>query len=361
MHQKNFAWIATWKITRRCNLYCVYCDHASMRKATHRENIDYPKVIETLHGYSPKILNISGGEPSLVEDLAGILSEIKKRWNPFIRIVHNGTGPEKLLKSLPYIDRLVISMDGPDPINKANRGIGSESVLMKLKEVLPELKANDVEIAINCVLTTANLKSMSQIAEEVRKVSETILLSFTPVMPPDGSLSILREESLVGEFFEKYADLKKQGFSIMHAFDGITRFNNFKSIQCFNQYFIIRVSPEGQVLTCAMNTSLNSHHYFYYFRKLLSKKGMMKALYRIRQKLVNSMHDSIDFSCETVCTCENWLDLIFLGISSDSIHNYARGLRGRMTKEDYRNAEAFVKRHINPEFDAHTLKQFIGD
>ena len=359
MLQKNFAWIATWKITRRCNLYCVYCDHSSMRKATHREHVDYSKIIETLHGYSPKILNISGGEPSLVEGLPGILSEIKKRWDPFIRVVHNGSGPEKLLKSFPFIDRLVISMDGPDPINKANRGISGSSVLAKLKSVLPDLKAYNVEVGVNCVLTTANLKYMREFAVQVRNVSQSLILSFTPVMPPDGTLSILREKSLVQEFFATYEDLKKQGFSVMHVFDGITRFNSFKSIQCFNQYFNIRVSTEGQVLTCSMNTHLNSRHYIYYFRKMLAKNGLKKAFYRIKQKLINSMRDSIDFSCTTVCTCENWLDLIFLGIPSDSIPIYARGLRSRMTEEDYRDAEIFVKRYINPEFDINVLKRLV--
>jgi MoaA/NifB/PqqE/SkfB family radical SAM enzyme len=330
-----------------------------MRKATHGENIDYSKIIDTLTEYSPKILNISGGEPSLVDELPAILSEIKKRWNPFIRIVHNGTGPEKLLKSFPYIDRLVISMDGPDPINTTNRGISGSSVLEKLKSVMPHLKAHDIEVGVNCVLTTANLKSMREFAEQVRNISKTLILSFTPVMPPDGPLSILREESLVHEFFETYEDLKKQGFSVMHVFDGITRFHNFKSIQCFNQYFNIRVSPEGQVLTCAMNTDLNSQHYLYYFRKLLAKNGIKKAFFRIRQKFINSMRDSIDFSCTTICTCENWLDLIFLGIYSDSIPIYARGLRSRMTEEDYRRAEAFVKRFINPDFNSTVLKRIV--
>jgi MoaA/NifB/PqqE/SkfB family radical SAM enzyme len=359
MYQKNFAWIATWKITRRCNLYCVYCDHASMRKATHRENVDYSKIIETLNGYSPKILNISGGEPSLVEELPEILSEIKNRWRPFIRVVHNGTGPEKLIKSFPFIDRLVISMDGPDPINKANRGITSSSVLEKLKSALPDLDAHNIEVGINCVLTTANLRSMLEFADSVRNVSKSLILSFTPVMPPDGTLSILREEPLVREFFATYADLKKQGFSVMHVFDGITRFHNFKRIQCFNQYFNIRVSPEGQVFTCAMNIDMNAQHYFYYFRKLLARNGIKKAFIRIKQKLLNSMRSSIDFSCTTICTCENWLDLIFLGIPSDSIPIYARGLRGRLTDEDYRNAEAFVRRFINPEFDSNVLKRIV--
>ena len=59
-----------------------------------------------------------------------------------------------------------------------------------------------------------------------------------------------------------------------------THFNNFKSIPCFNQYFNIRVSPGGQVLTCTIDTNLNSQHFIYYL-KLLSKNGMKKAFYRM--------------------------------------------------------------------------------
>ena len=358
---KNFAWIATWKITRRCNLYCAYCNHASMRKATDVENVDYKKIIDTLHGYAPKIVNISGGEPSLVEGLPGILSEIKSRWGPFIRLVHNGTGPENLMASFPFIDRFVISMDGPDPINKNSRGISGESVLKKLKSVLPELAANKVEIAVNCVVTTANLKSMSELAESVHAVSDSILISFTPVMPPDGPLSILQSNLQTREFFETFERLKNKGYFVMHAFDGITRFNDFNAVQCFNQYFVIRLSPEGNVLTCSLNANQGLKNYWYYSKKIFSKNGLGKAFTKIKMKTKNTFCDSIDFSCTNICTCENWLDLLFLGIPSESISRYARGLRNRMTEKDYQNAEDFVKRYINPEFDINQLKRLVGD
>jgi MoaA/NifB/PqqE/SkfB family radical SAM enzyme len=356
---RNFAWIATWKITRRCNLYCVYCDHASMRKATHHEDIDYEKVIENIRSYQPKIVNISGGEPTLVEELPWVLSEIKKRWNPFIRIVHNGTNPQKILPCLDYMDRLVISMDGPDPINRDNRGVSADSVLMKLKEVLPEVFAHKVEVLINCVLTTANLGHMKEFLHRVSDVSPSIGVSFTPLIPPDDKLSVLRSPSNYRQFLSSFNELKSQGYYVAHAFDGIIRHKDFKYIQCLNQYFIIRVSPEGQVLTCAMNTHLSADHYKYYFRKLFSKNGLLKGLNRIKKKAAQKLRRSPDFSCNTICACESWLDLIFLGIGSDNQSGYVRGLHGRMTQKDYDEAEAFIKQYVNPDFSSSTLKDIV--
>ena len=356
---KNFAWIATWKITRRCNLYCVYCDHKSMLPAIYPEKIDYQKALGNIRKYSPKILNISGGEPSLVESLPDILLEIKKQWNPFIRIVHNGTNPEKLLPCIPNMDRLVISLDGPDPINKSNRGISAETIFKKLKDVIPEFINHSIGIFFNCVLTTANLKYMRQLAQEAKDLSPAITVSFTPVMPPDGELSIIQDEKVFNEFLSTYNELKQEGFRVMHVFDGIKQHADFKHFNCYNQYFNIRISPEGQVLSCAMNTALSSGQYHYYFRKLLAKNGIEKAVNRIKKKIKQNLFCSMDFSCTTICACENWLDLIFLGIQSNCIPFYARGLHGRMTESDYKTSEAFIQEYINPNFNKAILKKII--
>jgi MoaA/NifB/PqqE/SkfB family radical SAM enzyme len=356
---QNFAWIATWKITRRCNLYCIYCDHANMRKVSYKEDIDYEKAINNIQAYTPKIVNISGGEPTLVDQLPWVLSEMKKRWDPFIRVVHNGTNPEKIIPCLPNMDRLVISMDGPDPVNKGNRGISAESVLKKLKEILPQVIARRVEVVINCVLTTANLGYMKEFIKLVHDVSPLIAVSFTPVIPPDHELSILRDTSHYQQFISTFNGLKNQGYLIFHAFDGIMRHKDFKNIQCLNQYFIIRVTPEGHVLTCGMNTKLGGEHYWYYLRKLFSKNGLIKGLNRIKKIVKNDLLHSVDFSCNTLCACENWLDLIFLGIHSDNLAGYARGLYGRMAKEDYDKAEAFIRKYINPDFSSQALKDIV--
>jgi MoaA/NifB/PqqE/SkfB family radical SAM enzyme len=353
---KNFAWIATWKITRRCNLYCVYCDHASMLPAAHKENIDYVKVIGNIEKYSPKILNISGGEPTLVENLPDILKDIKSRWNPFIRVVHNGTNPKKLLPCLPFLDKIVISMDGPDPVNKSNRGISADSILNKLKEILPLISEHNVGLFLNCVLTVNNLPYMKELAIKAKELSPEITVSYTPLMPPQSDLSILTDKKSLNEFENTYDDLKQNGYRVMQVFDAIRRHDDFRRIKCYNQFFNIRIMPDGNVFTCAMNTELDYSHYKYYLKKLFSEHGLKKALIRIRKKTQNDLFHNIDFSCNTICSCEGWLDLVFLGIKSDCILSYARGLAGRLNENDYKTAEDFVKKYINPDFNIDYLK-----
>jgi hypothetical protein len=200
---------------------------------------------------------------------------------------------------------------------------------------------------------------MRQLAQEAKNLSPAITVSFTPFMPPDGDLSILQNEELFHEFLSTYKKLKKEGFSVMHVFDGIKQHTDLKHIQCYNQYFTIKISTEGHVLTCAMNSELNFGHFFYYFRKLLLKNGFSKAKNRIKKKFNQDYLRSMDFSCTTPCACENWLDLVFLGIKSDCISSYAKGLYGRMTESDYTNSEAFVREYINSQFNKEMLKNCI--
>jgi wyosine [tRNA(Phe)-imidazoG37] synthetase (radical SAM superfamily) len=90
-----------------------------MTRADTSEEIDRFNVVDRIGLYKPHILNISGGEPTLVKELPSLLSRAKELWDPYIRVVHNGTAPDKLESSFPYVDRLVISIDGPGSINAA--------------------------------------------------------------------------------------------------------------------------------------------------------------------------------------------------------------------------------------------------
>jgi hypothetical protein len=200
---------------------------------------------------------------------------------------------------------------------------------------------------------------MKEFLQMVHDVSPLIGVSFTPLIPPDDKLSIMRDESHFRQFISSFNDLKNRGYFVVHAFDGIMRHNDFKHIQCLNQYFIVRITPEGQVLTCAMNSKLSGEHYKYYFKKLFSKNGLQKGFNRIKKKAAQGLLHSPDFSCNTICACENWLDLIFLGIHSDYLMGYARGLHGRMTDDDYDKAETFVRKYINPDFNGSTLKAIV--
>jgi len=358
---QNFAWICTWKITHRCNLSCTYCDHAVMKPATAVERIDHDKIIDTIAKFSPKIVNISGGEPTLVEQLPRIVEKLKKRWNPFIRVVHNGSLPHKGIGLFPHIDRFVVSLDGPGEVNRATRGIDGDKVIERLGAIADEAAAHNVELAINCVVTVHNVSHIRELAEKTRSASAQILLSLTPVMPPRGALSVLSKPGGYEAFERMYAELKSKGYRIMHTFDSLMRHETFSCIQCYNQYFVIRISPEGRVSACPMNVPLATAVEGISPKSLLSPKKAKKVLKAGFRLLKSKLPSRIDFSCSTICNCESWLDMLFLGKESESADVYLRGLKGRMTEKDYRELDKFVRKNINAGFSVEEFRRRIEE
>jgi MoaA/NifB/PqqE/SkfB family radical SAM enzyme len=330
-----------------------------MKPATAVERIDYDAILDTIEEFSPKIVNISGGEPTLVEQLPHIVEELKGRWNPFVRVVHNGSCAHKSASLFSHIDRFVVSLDGPGEVNRATRGIDGDKVIERLGTVAGDAEANDVELAINCVVTVHNVSHLRELAEKIRKASPAILLSLTPVMPPDGELSILSKDAGYAEFEKVYSGLKKDGYTIMHTFDGSMRHDTFSCIQCYNQFFTIRVSPEGRVSACPMNIGLGRATANISPQKLLSPKNMLKALKAGSKLLKSRLGAKIDFSCSTICNCESWLDMLFLGKESESADVYLRGLKGRMTEKDYEDVNAFVRDTINANFSIEEFRRRI--
>ncbi|MBD3390598.1 MAG: radical SAM protein [Chitinivibrionales bacterium] len=359
MARDNFAWICTWKITHRCNLSCTYCDHTVMRPAGANERVDYRRIAAGLERFAPKIVNISGGEPTLVAGLPDIVRDLKSRFNPFIRIVHNGTQPHKAVPAFPYIDRLVVSVDGPGDVNRATRGIDGNRVVDKLGAIVDDAAMNGVELAVNTVVTKNNLGSLGELADRIHRVAPSIVLSLTPVMPPDGPLSILLRDDLLEEFECTYQGLRERGVHVMHTFDSVRRHTTFSCIECFNQFFTIRVSPEGRISACPMNVPLKAAVAHVPVRKLVSIRGLKHALAETVKAAKARFGRDIDFSCSTICNCESWLDMLFLGMESNAAPVYLRGLHGRLGDRDYAGLEEFVKTNINPDFDIAAFRKRV--
>lgn len=359
MGNKNFGWIVTWRITDRCNLNCVYCDHSVNHRPDYEENINYSAIIDRLAHYKPKILNITGGEPTLVKELPLYLESIKKRWNPFVRIVHNGTNLSNAATLFPWIDRLVISLDGPGEINRINRGIDGDRVIEKTAAIMPDAKSHGVEVIINCVVTTENASHIESLVRKATRAAPDLQLSFMPVMPPDGDISILVKKQPYADFITTFDKLQKEGFGIIHVFDTILRHESFKKISCYNQYFTLRMETCCALSSCAMNVPADPVFFVNKLKRFLTTGKLPNVFDRLKKMTAYALSDKPDFSCSTICNCESWLDLLFLGIESNCHRIYTEGLRGRISEEEYVEVEQFVKKHINPQFDLQWFKSMI--
>jgi MoaA/NifB/PqqE/SkfB family radical SAM enzyme len=330
-----------------------------MLPATAKEDINYQTILDKIEKFRPKILNISGGEPALVPVLSGLMRRAKERFNPFIRIVHNGTSPAKLVSSFPWIDRFVVSLDGPGVYNTQTKGIDGTAVIRKLGEIIPEALRHKVEVAVNCVVTVKTAPAVSELADVIMNVSPHILLSLTPLMPPDSPNSILKHPQVLGEFLEQYRRLKAQGCNIIHTFDAVMRHPSYSCIQCYNQYFTIRVSPEGRISACPSNVPLKDALGGIKARKLFSMRGLLRGWAYLSRFAAGKTGSKIDFSCKNICNCESWMDMLFVEMESESIPVYARGLFNRMSDDDYLEMQAFVTKHVNPAFNIDKLRRVV--
>ncbi|HEX2957748.1 MAG TPA: radical SAM protein [Chitinispirillaceae bacterium] len=359
MGHKNFGWIVTWRVTDRCNLNCVYCDHSVNHRPEYNETIDYENIINKLAQYQPKILNITGGEPTLVTALPEYLKTIKHRWNPFIRVVHNGTNLSKATSLFPWIDRLVISLDGPGDINRTNRGLDGDRVIDKVASIMADAKQHNVEVIINCVVTTVNAPHIDQLVRNATKLAPDLQLSFMPVIPPDGDISILAQKNMYEDFICTFDKLRNEGFQIIHVFDTILRHETFKKISCYNQFFTLRMETNGALSSCAMNVPADPAFFASKFKRFLTTGKLPNVFDRLKKMTSNAISDKPAFSCSTICNCESWLDLLFLGIQSNCHRIYTEGLRGRISDNEYTEVDQFVKEFINPQFDVTWFKRMI--
>jgi len=329
-----------------------------MTRADSSEIINRFEVIDRISKYKPHILNISGGEPSLVKELPGLLSRAKAVWNPHIRVVHNGTAPQKLEESLPYIDRLVISIDGPGEVNKATRGISGDAVLERIAKLLDTIgtsagtNAGIAEnIYVNTVVTEKNIDTLPLFASQINSVSPRVTLALLPVMPLHSELSVLRDgEKGYRRFLDIYTKMKSAHNAVVHNFDCVMRHNDLRVIQCYNQYFTIRFSPRGDFFSCGANLGSQLRRTDGAIKKVF-KKGGVKKLFTMISRSIKGRMGKIDFTCRNMCNCDSWLDMLLLGHDTEYAPILLREFKGRFCDSDYSELDEFVKKNINADFN----------
>ena len=186
-HGPSFAYLFP---TGRCNLLCGGC-YATLKQFGRKSRLgeltigEYRRVIEELLEMGVRTFDISGGEPLLYPHLAEICEAIRAHPDARIWLVTNGTlgTPEKLAKLVPWVERIVFSLDAPQAaLHDRLRGIDGafEKTLAALRtaRTLPF-----PEIGINFILCRANLESAGDMLRlaSAERVDRLALLTFRDV------------------------------------------------------------------------------------------------------------------------------------------------------------------------------------
>lgn len=196
LHHKPL--IVSYEVTLSCNCNCRHCDLGGLRPGEERIGpADYARLTAM---YRPPLVQISGGEPLLREDIVDIVSAVKHAHEPtYVIVVTNGV----LLNRDIYqrlreagMNQLSISLDFPDERHDEFRR--HKGLFRHLERTLPELAAlGHGDIIMNTAITRVNLPELLAISDLVEHWGVTISYSaYTQLRTGDPAYFITSAEDL---------------------------------------------------------------------------------------------------------------------------------------------------------------------
>ncbi|MGC9209348.1 MAG: radical SAM/SPASM domain-containing protein [Nitrososphaeria archaeon] len=175
-------YFATYNVTYRCNSRCTYCDYWR-RDWDELGTEDALTVVRRIAESGARVLDFSGGEPSLRRDIVLLMKESHDR-GLFTSLSTNGlTVPRWLVEGASrYADAVTISLDGPEQVHDRTRGVPGG--YRRAVEAIRAYRRAGVRTGISIVLSRENAGSVERLLQEVE--DEVDYITFQPVNPPQG-------------------------------------------------------------------------------------------------------------------------------------------------------------------------------
>ncbi len=162
--------VVSFEVTDSCTCYCRHCDHGGPRdESKNLKPADYRRYMEVLR---PCVVQVSGGEPLMREDVVEIVRNIKGGNSiPYIILVSNWSHMTKekyLALREAGVDQFNVSLDFPDERHDGFRGL--PGLYDRLCEVVPELaKLGHDDIVLNCCIHSENLPEINRLADKAKQ------------------------------------------------------------------------------------------------------------------------------------------------------------------------------------------------
>jgi MoaA/NifB/PqqE/SkfB family radical SAM enzyme len=196
--------VVSFEVTDGCTCYCKHCDHGGPKDDAYAMRpADYRRYTEALN---PCVVQVSGGEPLLRDDVVDIVRNIKPDGGlPYTILVSNWSNmtEEKYLALREVgVDQFSVSLDFPDSRHDDFRGY--PGLYDQLSDLVPRLAQRGFDdIVLNSCITSENLGEINAMAGKAREWGVNMCFSaYSPrrtgcrdyFLSTPEQLRILREE-----------------------------------------------------------------------------------------------------------------------------------------------------------------------
>jgi MoaA/NifB/PqqE/SkfB family radical SAM enzyme len=162
--------VVSFEVTDSCTCWCKHCDHGGPKDDSRNlKPADYRRYMEALR---PCVVQISGGEPLMREDVVEIVRAVKNGSTPpYAILVSNWshmTEEKYLALRDAGIDQFSVSLDFPDERHDDFRVY--PGLYRHLEDLIPRLaKLGHDDIVLNSCITSQNLGEIEAIADKARE------------------------------------------------------------------------------------------------------------------------------------------------------------------------------------------------
>ena len=162
--------VVSFEVTDACTCSCKHCDHGGPRdESRNLKPAEYRRYMQALR---PCVVQVSGGEPLLREDVVEIVRNIKGGSKlPYTILVSNWslmTLEKYLALRQAGIDQFSVSLDFPDQRHDDFRAY--PGLYRHLEDLVPRLaKLGHDDIVLNSCITSENVGEIGALADKARE------------------------------------------------------------------------------------------------------------------------------------------------------------------------------------------------
>jgi len=161
--------VVSFEVTDSCTCYCRHCDHGGPKdEAANLRPHEYRRYMEALR---PCVVQVSGGEPLMRDDLTEIIRQIKDGSRlPYTILVSNWslmTEERYVELRAAGVDQFSVSLDFPDERHDDFRL--HPGLFKHLNTIVPRLaRLGFDDIVLNSCITSANVEEIAALAGKAR-------------------------------------------------------------------------------------------------------------------------------------------------------------------------------------------------
>jgi len=149
-----------------CNFNCEFCHNKHLLMIDAGKEYSMKQLLGLIkNNFLVNAISITGGEPTLQEDIIMLCAELKKL-GKFISFDTNGSTPSIVKKLLPHIDRIALDLMGPlmeKRLEEITKTPINPNILIETFDLINQNKHVNFEIRTHYVKNLLNPRDINQI------------------------------------------------------------------------------------------------------------------------------------------------------------------------------------------------------